>query len=121
MIVRAIRGKPGDDTGFSQPSPPLDLLLSQLDPSPRNLNQIAAVLPVDMFRHVEALGRTIKVEVTFGFHVPPFWYLWPYLKTGTPVRSTPGFPVERFKEQWPCRLKAKPSLGRSIDDRRLFL
>jgi hypothetical protein len=121
MIVRAIWGKPGDDAGFSQSSPPLDLLLSQLDPSPRNLNQIAAVLPVDMFRHVEALGRTIKVEVTFGFHVPPFWYLWPYLKTGTPVRSTPGFPVERFKEQWPCRLKAKPSLGRSIDDRRLFL
>jgi hypothetical protein len=25
-----------------------------------------------MLRHVQALGRTIKVEVAFRFHVPPF-------------------------------------------------
>jgi hypothetical protein len=111
MTIRAIGGKPGDDSGFSQPGSPLNLLLSQLDPSPRNLNQISSVLPADLLRHVEALGRTIKVEVAFRFHVPPFWYLWPYLKTGTPVRSMPGFPVKRFKERWPSRLRGKAKLG----------
>jgi hypothetical protein len=28
-------------------------------------------LLVEMFRHVETLGRTIKVEVAFRFHVSP--------------------------------------------------
>jgi hypothetical protein len=48
-----------------------DLFLGQPDPSPRNLNQVYAILLIDMFRHVETLGRTIKVEVAFGFHIPP--------------------------------------------------
>jgi hypothetical protein len=29
-------------------------------------------LLVDMLRHVETLGCTIKVEVAFRFHIPPF-------------------------------------------------
>jgi len=42
-----------------------------LHPSARDLNQISSVLLVEMFRHVETLGRTIKVEVAFRFHVSP--------------------------------------------------
>src|SRR5215470_12089914 len=50
---------------------PIGLLLGELHPSPRDLNQISSVLLVEMFRHVETLGRTIKVEVAFRFHVSP--------------------------------------------------
>jgi hypothetical protein len=42
-----------------------ELFLSQPYPSTRNLNQISTILLVDMLRHVETLGRTIKVEVAF--------------------------------------------------------
>jgi hypothetical protein len=88
----------------------LNLLLGQLDPSARDLKQISAILLVDMFRHVETLGRTIKVEIAFRLHVPPFWYLWPNPKDRIPACSTPDFPVQRLKEEWPSRCggKAKP-------------
>jgi hypothetical protein len=84
--------------------------LGQLDPSARDLKQISAVLLVDMFRHVETLGRTIKVEIAFRLHVPPFWYLWPQPKKRILACSTPDFPVQRFQEEWPSRCggKAKP-------------
>jgi hypothetical protein len=42
-----------------------------LHPSAGDLNQISSVLPVEMFRHVETLGRTIEEEVAFRFHVSP--------------------------------------------------
>ena len=48
---------------------PLGLFLGQLNPSPRDLDQVCPVLLVDMFCHVETFGRAIKVEVAFRFHV----------------------------------------------------
>jgi hypothetical protein len=44
-----------------------------------------------MFRHVETLGRTIKVEVEFRFHVPPFHHLWPD-PSERGIRAYAGFP-----------------------------
>jgi hypothetical protein len=73
------------------------------------LNQISPVLLVDMFRHVETLGRTIKVEVAFRCHIPPFWYLWPYPKTGLRFarRRLPGSQVQRALAE-PIGGKAMP-------------
>jgi hypothetical protein len=56
--------------------------LGELHPSPRDLDQISSVLLVEMFRHVETLGRTIKVEVAFRFHVSPSGAGGLNLKTG---------------------------------------
>jgi len=97
---------------------PIGLLLGELHPSARDLNQISSVLLVDMFRHVETLGRTIKVEVAFRFHVSPSGTCGLYLKLEFGLEfgsSAPRLQVQRFKDEWPRRL-ARPSLGRSIDN-----
>jgi hypothetical protein len=85
-----------------------------LHPSPRDLNQISSVLLVEMFRHVETLGRTIKVEVAFRFHVSPSGTGGLNLKLGFGSTNTESSQVHRFKDEWPSRL-ARPSLDRSID------
>src|SRR5215470_6942074 len=93
---------------------PIGLLLGELHPSPRDLNQISSVLLVEMFRHVETLGRTIKVEVAFRFHVSPSGTCGLNLKLEFGSTNTEASQVQRFKDEWPRRL-ARPSLGRSID------
>jgi hypothetical protein len=94
---------------------PIGLLLRELHPSPRDLNQISSVLLVEMFRHVETLGRTIKVEVAFRFHVSPSGTCGLNLKLEFGSTNTEASQVQRFKDEWPRRL-ARPSLDRSIDN-----
>ncbi len=77
-----------------------DLFLGQPDPSPRNLNQVYAILLVDMFRHVETLGRTIKVEVAFRFHIPPSSACGLTSETGGNAGSKFGLPVQEVRR---CR------------------
>src|SRR6266852_4456292 len=79
---------------------PLAFLLGQLNPSARDLNQISSVLLVDMFRHVETLGRTIETEVAFRFHILPSRIRGPASKLDVVfIRSMPGSSskVQRFK------------------------
>src|SRR5258708_18798108 len=93
---------------------PIGLLLGELHPSPRDLNQISSVLLVEMFRHVETLGSTIKVEVAFRFHVSPSGTGGLNLKTGIRFDQR-EVPSSRLKDEWPSRL-AWPSWSRSIDN-----
>jgi hypothetical protein len=75
-----------------------ELFLGQPHPSPRNLNQVSAILLVDMLRHVEALRRTIKVEVAFRFHNPPFQHCGlPQGTGGIPTKS--GIRLQRFNQE----------------------
>src|SRR5262249_39080192 len=89
------------------------LLLSELNPSPRDLNQIPSVLLVDKVRHVETLGGTIKAEVALRFHVKPSGTCG-LASNWTPAQSTPRFQFRRFKDGWPSRW-GEANLGRSID------
>src|SRR5215472_1143102 len=89
----------------------LGLLLGQLDPTARDLKQISSVLLIDLLRHIQTLGRTIKVEITFRLHVPPFWYLWPIPGTWTPVRPTPGFQFKGSKRDGRAGVGARPNLS----------
>src|SRR5258706_6379613 len=76
---------------------PIGFLLGELHPSARDLNQISSVLLVEMFRHVETLGRTIKVEVAFRFHVSPPGTGGLHLKLefGRPTPRAPSSKVQR--------------------------
>jgi hypothetical protein len=64
-------------------------------------------LLVEMFRHVETLGRTIKEEVAFRFHVSPSGTCGLNLKLEFGSTNTEA-PNSRFKDEWPSRL-AGPS------------
>jgi hypothetical protein len=81
-----------------------------LHPSPRDLNQISSVLLVEMFRHIETLGRTIKVEVAFRFHVSPSGTCGLNLELEFGSTSTEASQVQRFKDDWPS-WSARPSFG----------
>src|SRR5712671_6245111 len=99
---------------------PVCLLLGELHPSSGDLHQISSVLLVEMFRHVETLGRTIKVEVAFRFHVSPSGTCGraSKLDSGSINAEVPSSKVQRFKDEWPSRW-ARPSwaeVSTTVDD-----